>query len=76
MDDRVNLIYEALCELGHKQCPECECFIGLEKYITRQDIEDWLKKRKTFSFAAVNMDDYWKHAMSGAEGHGHDGSED
>ena len=45
-EDIVDLIMEALLQLGHHICPHCERGIGMEDYLTKEDIEKWLKERK------------------------------
>ena len=45
-DGLVSLVTDALTELGHRICPHCERGIGMEDYLTVEDIEKWLKERK------------------------------
>jgi len=45
-DQQSDLITDALRELGHRICPHCERGIGIEDYLTKEDIENWLKERK------------------------------
>ena len=42
----VDLIMDALLQLGHRICPHCERGIGMEDYLIKEDIEKWLKERK------------------------------
>jgi hypothetical protein len=41
-EDKVTLIENALAYFGLYDCPYCGCYIGLNKYIDRSDIEEWL----------------------------------
>ena len=42
----VDLIEDALSGLAHSECPNCQTYIGLDRYIDRSDIENWLRERK------------------------------
>lgn len=44
-DELVDIIDEALAELAHRECPYCQAYIGLDKYIDRTDIDKWLKRK-------------------------------
>lgn len=44
---KVALIEEALRELCHVFCPYCQAEIGIDKYVSEKDIENWLEKKKT-----------------------------
>jgi len=43
-DELVELIDQALSWFGHSECPYCERGIGLDKYVTMGDIEEWLEE--------------------------------
>jgi len=42
---KVDLIEGALAEFGHYECPHCQTYIGLDRYVSREDIEGWLKAK-------------------------------
>lgn len=39
----VDLIEKALSELAHSECPYCQAYIGLDRYLDRSDIRHWLE---------------------------------
>lgn len=42
---QIELIEDALKELTDARCPYCQSYIGVDKYIDRSAIENWLLKR-------------------------------
>ncbi len=42
-DELVDLVTDALGAFGHAYCPHCQAYIGLDKYVTENDIEDWIE---------------------------------
>jgi hypothetical protein len=37
------LVEDALAHFGHGYCPYCQAYIGLDSYITHEDIVEWLE---------------------------------
>jgi len=44
--DAIDLVMDALSELTIHECPFCNHYIGVDEYITEDDIRDWLRDRK------------------------------
>jgi hypothetical protein len=49
----VSLIEDALAEFGHYECPHCQRYIGLDRYVDKGDIKRWLK-RQNYNVAVVD----------------------
>ena len=45
LDKLTDIVYNALIELGHRSCPHCQSYIGLEGYISGNDLAKWLEKK-------------------------------
>jgi len=44
--DAIDLVMDALSELTIRECPFCNHYIGVDKYISEDDIRDWLRNRE------------------------------
>ena len=43
----IELISDALADLTRGECPYCQAYIGIDRYLGEDDIEHWLNEKST-----------------------------